>query len=88
MGRLYLEDWTKELRIIDIALFSAYRGRGWGEAILRDLMDATARSGRALSIHVEKQNPAMRLYKRLGFETIEDKGVYDLMRWAPVPDIA
>ena len=34
-----------------------------------------------MSIHVEKFNPAMRLYRRLGFVTEEDKGVYDLMRW-------
>lgn len=33
-------------------------------------------------IYVEKFNPAMRLYHRLGFVTEEDKGVYDLMRWA------
>ena len=32
-----------------------------------------------MSIHVEKANPAMRLYRRLGFATLEDKGVYDLM---------
>ena len=37
--------------------------------------------GEDVSIHVEKQNPAMRLYRRLGFEIEEDKGVYDLMRW-------
>ena len=45
-------------------------------------MEQTAATGRAVSIHVEKTNPAMSLYKRLGFETIEDKGVYDLMRWS------
>lgn len=80
-GRLYLEDWTRELRIIDIAFLPEFRGRGWGEAILRDLMDATGATGRAVSIHVEKTNPAMRLYERLGFKTAEDKGVYDLMTW-------
>jgi hypothetical protein len=34
-----------------------------------------------VTIHVEKNNPAMRLYRRLGFTAVEDKGVYDLMRW-------
>jgi len=24
----------------------------------------------------------MHLYRRLGFQTIEDKGVYDLMHWS------
>ena len=46
-------------------------------------MDEAAAAGKDVSIHVEKFNPAMRLYRRLGFATEEDKGVYDLMRWTP-----
>ena len=38
-------------------------------------------AGKALSIHVEKFNPALRLYERLGFSVKEDKGVYLLMEW-------
>ncbi|MEM6620721.1 MAG: N-acetyltransferase [Pseudomonadota bacterium] len=88
VGRLYLEDWDSQLRIIDIAFLAEFRGRGWGEAVLRDLMETTGATGRAVSIHVEKQNPAMRLYKRLGFQMIEDKGVYDLLEWRPTPGSA
>ena len=83
VGRLYLEDRERELRILDIALLSEFRGRGWGEAVLRDLMDGAAETGRGVSIHVEKTNPAMRLYLRLGFVRIEQQGVYDLMEWIP-----
>jgi ribosomal protein S18 acetylase RimI-like enzyme len=81
IGRLYVERWPTQHRIIDIALLPEYRGKGLGEALLRDLMDEAAAAGKAVSIHVEKFNPAMRLYRRLGFQTAEDKGVYDLMRW-------
>jgi ribosomal protein S18 acetylase RimI-like enzyme len=48
-------------------------------------MDEAAAAGKAVTIHVEKNNPAMRLYRRLGFRTEEDKGVYDLMRWTAAP---
>jgi len=58
------------------------RGHGLGAAIMRDLMDEAGRAGKRLSIHVEKFNPALHLYRRLGFQTIEDKGVYDLMHWS------
>ena len=27
----------------------------------------------------------MRLYRRLGFVTAEEQGVYELMRWTPPP---
>lgn len=85
IGRLYLERWPTQHRIIDIAFLPAHRGRGFGEALLRDLMDEAAAAGKAVSIHVEKNNPAMRLYRRLGFVTAEDKGVHDLMRWQTTP---
>lgn len=81
IGRLYLERWKTEHRIIDIALLPASRGQGTGAAILRDLQDDAAQVGKMLSIHVEKNNPARRLYDRLGFQTVEEKDVYDLMTW-------
>ena len=81
IGRLYLERWPTQHRIIDIAFLPEHRGKGFGEALLRDLMDEADACGKAVSIHVEKFNPAMRLYRRLGFEPVEDRGVYDLMRW-------
>ena len=82
IGRLYIERWTSQHRIIDIAFLPEYRGKGYGEALLRDLLDEAAAAGKDVSIHVEKFNPAMRLYRRLGFTVEEDKGVYDLMRWS------
>lgn len=83
IGRLYIERWPSEHCIIDIAFLPDHRSKGLGEALLRDLLDEAAAAGKAVSIHVEKYNPALRLYRRLGFTTKEDKGVYDLMRWIP-----
>ena len=81
IGRLYIERWPTQHRIIDIALLPEHRGKGFGEALLRDLLDEATACGKAVTIHVEKFNPAMRLYLRLGFTTEEELGVYDLMRW-------
>jgi ribosomal protein S18 acetylase RimI-like enzyme len=50
---------------------------------MQDLLDEAAGSAKAVTIHVEKNNPAMRLYHRLGFERGEDLGVYDFMRSMP-----
>ncbi|WFU33486.1 GNAT family N-acetyltransferase [Bradyrhizobium brasilense] len=81
IGRFYIERWPSQHRIIDIAFMPVHRGKGYGEALLRDATDEAAAAGKDVSIHVEKLNSAMRLYRRLGFTTEEDKGVYDLMRW-------
>ena len=82
IGRLYIERWPTQHRIIDIAFLPEHRGKGFGTALLRDLLDEASAAGKAVSIHVEKLNPAMGLYRRLGFKCVEDKGVYDLMHWS------
>lgn len=80
-GRLYVDRRPGEIRVVDIALLPAWRGRGIGSGLLRQLMDEAAGQRRPLRIHVEKNNPAYRLYQRLGFTVLEDKGVYDLLEW-------
>src|SRR5712671_969382 len=58
IGRLYIERWPTQHRIIDIAFLPEHRGKGFGEALLRDLLDEAAAVGKDVSIHVEKANPA------------------------------
>lgn len=83
IGRLYVREEPERLHIIDISLVPESRGQGIGGAMLRDLLDQARELGKQVSIHVEKFNPARRLYERLGFELVEDKGIYDLMRARP-----
>ena len=83
IGRLYVEAGRRRLYVVDIALMPAWRGRGLGTAILAALQDCARTSGRTLGIMVEKFNPAMRLYRRLGFTDVADHGVYQEMEWRP-----
>jgi ribosomal protein S18 acetylase RimI-like enzyme len=83
IGRLYVARWTREIRLIDIALLPAYRRRGIGGALLRELLAEGEASGRPVTIHVEVYNPALALYERLGFRKVADRGVYQLMEWRP-----
>ena len=82
-GRLYVARWPDEIRIVDIALLPEHRNAGIGTALLKDLLAEGARAGKPVSIHAERFNPALRLYERLGFTSIVDKGVYLLLEWAP-----
>jgi GNAT superfamily N-acetyltransferase len=81
VGRLYVDRWEREIRIMDIALLTEWRGRGIGSGLLEALQTEGAAVGKVLSIHVEKFNPALQWYERLGFQAVEDKDVYWLMRW-------
>jgi GNAT superfamily N-acetyltransferase len=85
IGRLYVAHWEKEIRIVDISLLPEHRGSGIGTKLLHGLQEEARSAGKSLSIHVERFNPALRLYLRLGFQQIEDKGVYLLMSWGNAP---
>ena len=84
-GRLYLARWNDEILIVDIALLPAYRHAGIGSTLLRTVMAEAAQAGTPVRIHVEQQHPALRLYTRLGFQPIADRGVYWFLEWAPTP---
>jgi ribosomal protein S18 acetylase RimI-like enzyme len=74
-GRLYVDRGDTEIRIVDIALLPEHRGRGLGTALLAPILE----EGKTVSIHVERGNPARRLYARLGFVEVEEQGVYLLL---------
>ncbi len=80
-GRLYVDRCKNEIRVIDIALLPDHRRAGIGTKLLRELQDEARTAGKTLTIHVEKFNPALNLYHRLGFQQIEDKGVYLFLEW-------
>jgi len=86
-GRLYVDRWEREVRIVDISLLPEHRGRGLGNELLAALFAETDAAGKVVSVHVERFNPALRLYDRLGFLFREDKGVYLLLE-RPVGGVA
>ena len=82
-GRLYVHRGPSEIRIVDIALLPEHRGGGIGTSLLEELSAEADAAGKSLTIHVERMNPALRLYDRLGFSVAEDKGVYLLLERSP-----
>lgn len=86
-GRLYVNRWEHEIRVMDIALMPAFRGRGIGGRLLSEVLEEGQNAGKPVTCHVEAFNPARFLYHRLGFIVAEDKGVYLLMRWTPSQNV-
>jgi ribosomal protein S18 acetylase RimI-like enzyme len=63
---------------VSIAVEATSRGRGVGEALLRDLVRAArVRGVDALSLSVEPDNPARRLYEKVGFVAVPTEGPVD-----------
>lgn len=82
VGRLYINDLGPEIRIVDIALLPDFRNLGIGTLLIRQIQQQGQHLQLDVSIHVEQNNPAMQLYKRLGFELIAKvNGIYHFLRW-------
>ena len=76
-GFAYLDEETPEL---GIALWPEYRGQGIGTALLQKLLEAAKKLYPAIALSVSPGNPSIRLYERLGFETVDVRDTHPVMR--------
>ena len=81
VGRLYIDRQTGTLLVVDIALLPEWRGGGVGTALMQAVIAEAHAAGKTVTITVEKLNPALRLYRRLGFRDVADKGIHWIMEW-------
>lgn len=79
IGRVYVDRREDEIRLIDIALLPESRNQGLGSLLMEELLEESQAANKPVYLHVESFNPAFRLYQRLGFEVVEDRGVYQFM---------
>jgi ribosomal protein S18 acetylase RimI-like enzyme len=82
-GRLYLNQEENEIRIIDISLLPEYRGKGIGSKIMKRIFNNGERLKKPVRLSVFMNNPAQRLYKRLGFEKVSEEPPYIQMEKRP-----
>ena len=65
-----------------ISLLPEYRGQGTGTQLLNALLRLLRENGyQRASLSVQKENPALRLYRRAGFRILAEKGTEYLMLW-------
>ncbi|MBP7692260.1 MAG: GNAT family N-acetyltransferase [Anaerolineales bacterium] len=75
-GYGYVDEATPE---ISIAVLPDYRGRGIGSRLLARLLDQAQGRWPAVSLSVARDNPAGRLYARLGFAVVAESGASQIM---------
>lgn len=75
-GRFYVERGENRIRVIDVAVAAGHRGQGIGTLLLSDLIAEASAAAKVVELHVEFNNPAQRLYRRLGFEVAEERPPY------------
>jgi ribosomal protein S18 acetylase RimI-like enzyme len=82
-GRFYTWENDDEFRLIDITLLPLFRGKGIGSFLLKELIKKSNTTAKKISLHVEPINPALHLYRRLGFIYIKNNGRYFYMERKP-----
>jgi ribosomal protein S18 acetylase RimI-like enzyme len=68
---------------VDIALLPEFRGRGIGGGQLASLIQQCRAEKLPLRLQVLKENPAQRLYERLGFNKTSEDQMYIQMEKLP-----
>lgn len=76
IGNIYADRGDDAYTLIDISVVPEFRNQGIGTAVVGDLLEEASRLALPVRAHVQKHNPAWRLWQRLGFEKNGDDGVY------------
>ena len=83
VGRLIINRTPEEIHIVDIALLPEFRKQGIGSTLMAAIMTEGSESGKTVRLHVERFNPALHWYERLGFSAADAGPVYLEMIWRP-----
>lgn len=86
-GRLLVDRKPDCWRVVDIAVLAAHRGRGLGTRALSECQRQAAAVGAGMGLQVTPENPARRLYERLGFRVVDKDRVAVEMVWAAPKDL-
>ena len=84
VGVLTLSDWTDQLHLTWMAVAPEMQRRGLGGALIQHAQLRASNAGKPLTLQVLRNNPAVSLYEKCGFEICGHSGPHMLlMRWEP-----
>jgi GNAT superfamily N-acetyltransferase len=80
-GRLYVDRQDSCILIVDITVLPEFHRRGIGRALVSELQSEAVSSGRVLTGHVEKSNPASAFWRHMGFHLTDGDEMYSRISW-------
>lgn len=84
VGGIIIDQGNGALHIIDLALVSEHRGKGFGTALLRAVQNMADKRRASLMLSVDRQNTlARKLYLSLGFTVTKSSETHETMIWTP-----
>jgi ribosomal protein S18 acetylase RimI-like enzyme len=80
-GWLQISENEREISLYQIHIKSGYRCRGIGTRLMEDLLARGQQRGKPVTLYVVRNNPALTLYKRLGFKVVGEDETKLYMQW-------
>lgn len=81
-GVVTLSDWGNQLHLTWMAVEPAFQRQGIGGEVINYCQQCAREAGKPLTLQVLRNNPAVSLYKRCGFEVYGENSLHKLlMRW-------
>jgi len=83
-GVLTLADWGDQMHLVWMAIQPGIQRQGLGGTLIEHCQRMARAAGKPLTLQVLRNNPAVSLYTRHGFEVYGQHGPHKLlMRWLP-----
>lgn len=79
VGRLIVARNDRDIVLADIALLPAARNAGLGTRLIAAVLTEAAATARPVRLHVAIGNPALRLYRRMGFVVLAETATHYFM---------
>ncbi len=83
VGVVGLQYGTDDVYVTRIEIHPDQQNRGIGTAVLRRVPAEAAKANQTVALHIFGINPALELYRRLGFAAVTEEGDRILMRASP-----
>lgn len=83
IGWLQISQKESSLHLDQVHLVNRFRNRGIGSGLIRAIMAMAEGVGMPVALNVIRGNPAIALYRRLGFRVVGEDEELFRMRWDP-----
>lgn len=83
IGWMQISEGDRGFHLHQLYLVDRYRNRGIGRALVEALQDRARGIGKPIALNVIRGNPAMSLYRRLGFRLVGEDEEKLHLRWSP-----
>jgi hypothetical protein len=83
VGRLYLAELADEIRIIDLTFLPAHFDPQVFEELIKEILQKGAQVSKPVRIYLENYSPQTEIFVRLGFQKIDEQGIYFLWQRDP-----